>query len=225
MKVFRLIALLGLAVPTLLAAGCEKQSVTPQDIVQELRSLSGPPKELDWVDDPDPDKRREAIVALSAKPQCRKPPFTTFYVLELASDKDALVRAAAARALGVVGDPNYLPPLVRALDDPSPVVRGDVAWALDRVTGEAAVRPLCLQAVDDESLDVRAACFRALGHYPLAKVGKTLIRGLSDADLSVRDQAHATLVALAGEDVGDRPEAWSVYLDRYAKTAGATSKP
>ena len=135
-----------------------------------LRRLTGPPEQLAWVKDVDPDKRREAIVVLSSKRRYLREPYTKFYALSLTNDRDALVRGAAARALGLAGDPAYLPQLVAGLEDPVPVVRGDAAWAMDRVPGDSAIAPLTQHATQDASPDVRAACCRALRHYPLPQV-------------------------------------------------------
>lgn len=177
---------------------------------------SRPQEALGRLDDPDPDKRREAIVVLSSRQEYLQEPHTKFYSMAMANDRDALVRAAAARALGLAGDPNYLPQLVAGLEDASPVVRGDVAWALDRVTGDAAVGPLQKHTTGDASPDVRAACCRALRHYPPSAVGETLMRALRDADLNVRRQAQSVLSELTGVDVGDRPEDWSIHLEHEA---------
>lgn len=176
----------------------------------------GPQQALGQLDDPDPDKRREAIVVLSSRQEYLQEPHTKFYSLALVNDSDALVRAAAARALGLAGDPNYLPQLVAGLEDPSPVVRGDVAWALNRVPGELATGPLKKHATQDASPDVRAGCCQALRCYSASSVGETLMRALRDPDLNVRRQARFTLSEITGVDVGDRPEDWSVQLEHEA---------
>ncbi|MCJ7543780.1 MAG: HEAT repeat domain-containing protein, partial [Phycisphaerae bacterium] len=154
---------------------------------------------------------------LSSKKRYLQEPYTKSYALALTQDPDALVRAAAARALGLAGDPTYLPQLAAALEDRASVVRGDAAWALDRVPGDSAVEPLQKHAIQDGSSDVRAACCRALGRYGLSQVGATLVRALGDADLNVRWQARATLSALTGVDVGNRPEDWSLHLEHRAQ--------
>jgi epoxyqueuosine reductase len=47
-----------------------------------------------------------------------------------------------AIALGNWGDPAAIPALVRALDDPEPLIRGHVAWALGRVATDDALYAL-----------------------------------------------------------------------------------
>ena len=41
-------------------------------------------------------------------------------------------------ALGNTGDPRAVPALITALEDPEPLVRGAVAWALGQLGGEDA---------------------------------------------------------------------------------------
>jgi HEAT repeat protein len=143
----------------------------------------------------------------------------------LAGDDDALVRAAAAGALGRVGDPNYLPALVSALKDRSAEVRLDTANALDLLTGEAAVEPLRKSATEDASVDVRAACARALRHYRRKEVGQTLLKCLDDDAFEVRHQSHATLTELTGNDAGISGEEWRDLLDREPLTQPLPGRP
>lgn len=49
-----------------------------------------------------------------------------------------VLRRNAAVALGNTGDPDAVPSLVAALEDPSAVLRGHAAWALGRIGGTAA---------------------------------------------------------------------------------------
>jgi HEAT repeat protein len=205
-----------LALPISWSGGCSQEN-KDWTLNKFIHGLAAPPEQVGWVDDPDPDKRREAIALMSSKPRYLQEPYTKFYALALTNDPDALVRAAAARALGLSGDPTYLPQLLAGLEDPSPVVRCDAAWAMDRVPGDSAVGPLARHAAADASPDVRAACCCALGHYALPQVDATLVGALRDPDLNVRRRAQATLARLTGVDVGDSAEDWSVYLDQEAQ--------
>src|SRR3712207_1469862 len=47
-----------------------------------------------------------------------------------------------AVALGNWGDPCAVPALIRALEDPEPLIRGHAAWALGRIGGPEAQRAL-----------------------------------------------------------------------------------
>ena len=44
----------------------------------------------------------------------------------------------AAIALGNMGDPEHIPVLYRAMEDPEELVRGYAAWALGRIGGDRA---------------------------------------------------------------------------------------
>ena len=60
----------------------------------------------------------------------------------------------AAVALGNAGDPGAVPALVRAMEDPEPLVRGHSAWALGRLASKSARRALerALGRESDESV-------------------------------------------------------------------------
>jgi HEAT repeat protein len=205
-----------IATAVLLLAGSASSGCKPQDqnwtLNKFVHNLAAPPNQVEWVDDPDPDKRREAITMMSSQPRYLQEPYTKFYALALTADSDALVRAAAARALGLAGDPTYLPQLLAGLEDRSPVVRRDAAGALDKVPDDSAVAALVKHAATDPSPDVRAACCWALGHYALPQVDATLVGALKDPDLNVRRRARATLARLTGIDLGDSAADWSDYL-------------
>lgn len=187
-------------------------------------SAGGNPSDM-AMDPNDADKRRLTIVKMSSVPWGLKEPYTKFYAAALAGDRDALVRASAATALGKAGDSNYVDALAAAMNDPSPAVRWDAAIALDKVKGESAVEPLRRHAFDDESADVRAACAKALRHYRSTEVGNTLVKCLDDGSFGVRHRAHATLVELTGQDVGFGSFEWAkLVADGVMTRPPATSK-
>jgi epoxyqueuosine reductase len=71
-----------------------------------------------------------------------------------------------AVALGNSGNPAGLPALIRALDDPEPLVRGHAAWALGRLGGEEAGRALAEAArreTDEAALAEIEAALATLG--------------------------------------------------------------
>ena len=82
----------------------------------------------------------------------------------LVSDDSPPVRAAAAEALGALGDPAALPQLAEVLDsDDSPPVRANAAQALGSL-GDPAALPQLTEALDsDDSPPVRANAAQALG--------------------------------------------------------------
>jgi hypothetical protein len=162
----------------------------------------------------DADRRREGVLGLSKHDWGLKEPYLKGYDALLRTDKEPLVRAAAARALGKAKDPTYLPSVAKALYDPAEPVRVDSAIALDSLTGEQAVEALRNRAVLDDSQDVRAAAAKALRHYRREDVVRTLMECLTDKAFSVRHQAHASLVEIVGQDLGYQPADWSAVAGR-----------
>ncbi|MEP0548487.1 MAG: HEAT repeat domain-containing protein [Rhodothermales bacterium] len=79
------------------------------------------------------------------------------------TSKVAAVRARAALALGSVQDTAAVPLLLFLLDDPSPLVRADVAFALGQSAGEAAELPLIAALRDEADPAVQRLLLEALG--------------------------------------------------------------
>ncbi|MGC9454717.1 MAG: HEAT repeat domain-containing protein [Phycisphaerae bacterium] len=156
----------------------------------------------------DSDRRREGVTLLSSRDWGLEEPYLKGYAALLASDTDPRVRSAAVRALGKAEDETYLGDVTEALDDPEPQVRRDAAAALDTLTGEEAVAPLCRRAESDASSDVRAACAKALRHYRRPEVVAALIGRLDDPAFAVRYNARQSLVEITGRDLGYDSDAW-----------------
>ncbi|MFQ5742170.1 MAG: tRNA epoxyqueuosine(34) reductase QueG [Acidobacteriota bacterium] len=107
-------------------------------------------------------KRSRAAKDFAVRPENRAPRLTSLLAL---SDeqfrhrfRDSPVRRAkrsgfvrnVAVALGNSGDRAAVPPLVEALDDPEPLVRGHVAWALGELGGERARSALAARLPDEK---------------------------------------------------------------------------
>jgi epoxyqueuosine reductase len=84
-----------------------------------------------------------------------------------------------AIALGNSGNPAAVPPLLRALEDPEPLVRGHVAWALGRLGGLKAKRGLEI----------------ALGHECDPQVQEEICLALAGEDQPEEDSAQCSSVA------------------------------
>ena len=112
------------------------------------------------------------------------------------------------RALGKARDPNYVEDVVRALFDREAFVRQDAAAALLDYPSETAIDPLRNRATDDTDEDVRANSARALRQYRTANVVVTLLTCLDDDTFTVRHEAHASLVAVTGKDMGYEARDW-----------------
>ena len=167
----------------------------------------------------DPDLRRKAIISLSRHEWGLEETYLNGYevVLQMemqkpANRRDTALMSAAIGALGKGKNPKYIPTLVLALKlASSQQVRWDAAVALDSVVGEKAISQLCQSSDpgEEDSVDVRVACCRAMRHYRRQDVIDTLISRLSsEEEFSVRYCAHQTLVKLCGHDFGPDYTDW-----------------
>ena len=112
------------------------------------------------------------------------------------SDKDARIRAAAAEALGEVGDRSAVEPLGKALagDDDSGV-REAAAEALGELGSPNAV-PVLRAGLRDGDAEVREAVVDALADIGGPEAERVLRQALADSDEDVRDAAAAALAKM-----------------------------
>ncbi|MGB2842281.1 MAG: HEAT repeat domain-containing protein [Halobacteriota archaeon] len=131
-------------------------------------------------------------------------------------DEDSDVRKRAAAALGNIGEP-AVEPLIHALKDEDSDVRKRVTVALDKIgwtpgddtershyliakkewaeltrLGEPAVEPL-IQALEDESWEVRKRAAEVLGKIGDARAVEPLIQALKDEYWNVNKKAEEAL--------------------------------
>jgi HEAT repeat protein len=135
------------------------------------------------------------------------------------------VRAAAAKALGLIGDPRAEPALISALDHPESAVQIAAIQALSLIGGKVSVEPLVrmlrspeeavqraavaalarlevsparwlVEMLRREAFDVRNAAARALGLIRGPLAIRALVEGLQDTDYQVR---RTCVDALAGQ--------------------------
>lgn len=193
--------------PALLAGGCGKGKEI--NLTEFFFGPDGPTLVAMVLDD-DADRRWDGITKLCKKDWGLRDPYLAYFALCLEGDEAPTVRSAAARGLGMAGDPKYLPALTRALaNDRSENVRWDAAVALGKVRGEEAVEPLRKAAAEDSSLDVRVASARALRLYRDPGVVRALVYCLTDEAFDVRYAAHESLVRITGKDLGFEPGDWT----------------
>jgi hypothetical protein len=183
---------------------------------------SPPPKELARnAFDPTvhPDTRREAVIKLSSYEWGLTETYLNGYDVILRAEmrkprgqRDLGLMSATIGALGKGQNPKYIPILVLALKlSISPQVRWDAALALDKVIGDKAIAQLCRSSDPDveASVDVRAACCRAMRHYRRQDVIDTLVGRLaSDEPFAVRYRARETLAGLCRRDFGPDYADW-----------------
>ena len=91
------------------------------------------------------------------------------------------IRCHAATALGSLGDPRAVPPLIKRLNDDI-IVSGEAAWALGKIGDARAVEPLIqyISNPDPEKCGFRGKHAWALGSLGDAKATDSLIRLLSE---------------------------------------------
>ncbi len=160
-----------------------------------------------------PAKRQQALLKLAE----RGDPAMVPVLLAGLEDEHAMVREAAAGALGGSGDGRAVDPLLKALGDPDPGARRAATGALEQMArmslpppkraviavalekwddavalGAAAVIPLKKTLQSSDAL-VRAAAAGALGRISDRRVVDYLLAALPDADARVRLQAVAGL--------------------------------
>jgi len=167
----------------------------------------------------DPDTRRKAIITLSSYEWGLTETYLNGYDVILRAEmrkprdrRDPALMSATIGALGKGRNPKYIPILVLVLRLALvPQVRWDAAIALDNVVGDKAIAQLCKSSdpAVETSVDVRAACCRALRHYRRQDVVDTLVSRLaSGEEFAVRYRARETLVKLCGRDFGPDYTDW-----------------
>jgi HEAT repeat protein len=91
-------------------------------------------------------------------------------VERLQEDVNTYVRSAAAEALGRIGDPRAIFPLVDALRDSSSFVRRAAAIALGQMQAKEAQGAM-IRALEDPNFYVRRAAINALGKLGIPDLG------------------------------------------------------
>jgi HEAT repeat protein len=99
--------------------------------------------------------------------------------------KDPDVCRKAAWALGDIGDPQTVEPLIAALKDPHDYLRENAAYILGRIKDPIAVESLII-TLSDSSSDVRKNAVMALGNIRDPKAVGPLSIALRDPDYLVR---------------------------------------
>jgi len=132
----------------------------------------------------------------------------------LSEDPLALNRAAAALALGRLGDEQGVEPLIAALGDADAAVRRDITLALGQIKDWRVTAPLCGRLLHDNIADVRRAAARALHDSGDRKAMQCLVEALTDPNESVVYNAHRALIALTGrQDLGRSPSQWEGLIE------------
>lgn len=179
-----------------------------------VNTMPTPAEAALWAVDPyDADKRQRGILLLVNAPFGGEPIYVDLYETAL-TDEDAGVRISAIRGLALHGKPDQVPLIVPFLKDDDWMVRWEAARALQRLHNPVAVRPLIerLDSSVEPEIDVRAAEATALGQYAERRVVQALIAALRDPSLLVTHAASKSLHTLTGQDIGDDPRVWTMWL-------------
>jgi HEAT repeat protein len=117
----------------------------------------------------------------------------------LLSDQDPALRAAGARALGAIANPDAVAPLIAALGDATPEVKEEAAKALGALRSAKAVDALIV-ALRDANLDVRVQAAAALGLIRDPRAVAPLVAVLGEK--SPYDEGRIGARVLFAEDSG-----------------------
>ena len=211
------IAALSLQSAGLMLGGCA--SMESARGAKSVLSAFQPPKPEDAVtlalDKYDADKRYRGTALLANAPYGGERPYLELF-RDAIEDEDAGVRQIGVRALGIHGEPEDAPAIVKRLTDDEWLVRMEAARALQRLHNPDAIVALTERTTIDNELEaaVRAEAVNALGQYRQARVIQTLITALSDPSLAVNHSAILSLGVLTGQNLGFEPAAWLEWIEQ-----------
>ena len=149
---------------------------------------------------------------------------------------DVAARAAAARALGNLGDAATHDALVTLLGDPHPTVRREAITAIAKLDRDVPRKPLAIPLLKDPDLTVREAATTVLTPVATTEALQAIVVQLSEdyaplhaaarralscpADDAVRQATIATAVTLLGHADARRREDGSYVLGRLRSSDG-----
>ena len=125
---------------------------------------------------------------------------------------DHNVRLAAASALGRIGDPRAVDPLISALDD-RPRVREVIITTLGEIGDPRAVESLIV-ALEDADWNIRSTIAKALGKVGDTRTSKSLVNLLRDKNEMVRWSASQALETITGKSCGEDIAQWEQIISQ-----------
>ncbi len=123
------------------------------------------------------------------------------YLFTFLHDTNVEIRRRVAKALGNIGSPRAVKPLMTALKDKKSVVRQATATALGRLGDPQAMIPL-MTALKDKKSVVRQAAATALGRLGDPQAMNPLMTALRDKDSDVGEAAARALCQLDESAIG-----------------------
>ena len=176
----------------------EFESLNPQDSEKVTEALLGA------VDDREKaiEVRRRVLESVSSITM----PDVDEAIQDAYTSTDHEMTISALFAMGKSCNRNWLPVLIRELDNEDPEIRFEAAGALGELEEEEAV-PYLINLVNDEDSEVVLAAIQALGNIGTDSAKECLAICLENENDSVREAAEA---AIQGLDANDDPLSFRV---------------
>lgn len=124
---------------------------------------------------------------------------------------DHNVRFEAASALGEIGDPRCVEPLITALGDSQQRVKEVAIRSLGKIGDPRAIAPL-LEALKDTNWEVRGMAAKALGEIGDQRATQALIEALQNDTETVRWYIAQALTHITGQAFGNDVSQWQKWL-------------
>lgn len=142
------------------------------------------------------EQKREAVETLIEKFQ--------------SGDEPVAIRAIICRTLGEIGDPKARETLLKAVNDPEPVIKIEACRALGKVGAPEDATTLARIMTVDHLEDARIAAIEGLADLKSddPRIYKMLVDALEHDDPAIRLASLNTLRAVTGKDLGTEAEAW-----------------
>ncbi len=185
----------------------------PHRVYQSMRGQTSLAAARSMEDSASAENRRIGVLKLTEFPYARTGDYVKRYEQIYDHDDDALVRAAALRALNRSRDIGAVDRFIAGLGDTDAFVRLEAAKGLANVPSEKAVRSLIGHLETDDNKDVRIAVADALRTQHTLEVARALINVLQDREFGVAWQARRSLVIMTGRDLNFDESQWLNYFN------------
>jgi len=146
-------------------------------------------KEMARLSSPEASERNEAVRILGYF-RCRE---AVPLLIEFLKDDDQYVRRDAIEALGEIGDPRAIEPLIKAYNRENEI---ELRKVLSRIKDNRVV-DLLIDMLDDEDPEVRSFAIKVLGERQESGATELIITFLQDEDSGVRMNAAYALARIA----------------------------
>jgi HEAT repeat protein len=123
-------------------------------------------------------------------------------------------RAAICRTLGIIGDPQARELILRAANDPEPIIRVQACIALGHVGKDEDATILTRMMATDTLVDCRVAAIDSLGVLKPKdpRIPLVLVNGMQHDEPAIRYASLQALRKITGKDLGVEPGPWKKML-------------